>query len=335
MHARRALPALAAWERALPSDARRGLLDASARAIFGGSRNPSFWVSPGHEARTWFDRFALDVFWFHASRLGLSRRDVAKLGHGAGAEYWVQRRTMSQPRAQRGMDWHFDKDEDLLDEDDVTVTPAVSTVTYLTGAGWPLMVLSEPSLAQGQADAVLAPLSEEDVQLFVVFPTPGLHVAFRGDLYHGCPLELGGACSGERLSLVANVWLGHRPMGTSGSLGSGGAVSALPSALRGGAQRALAPAAEAEPTSVDASGAELRVEFGPWQVSGLRLPRELATNNPGAQGDADAARSVWAVRHPAGEVSVDLHGRECRPQPPRRKPLRRGPPRPRATRTRS
>eukprot|EP00913_Durusdinium_trenchii_P016703 g15702.t1 len=58
----------------------------------------------------------------------------------------------------------------------------------------------EPRLRRRQSDA------------FVAFPQKALHVAFSGQLLHGVPGVLEHS-RGERLALLVNVWLHHRPIG--------------------------------------------------------------------------------------------------------------------------
>lgn len=300
----RAVSPFCAWDNVLLRGQALSMLATSAKQIFGGPNNPSFWVGADQEARTPLDHIAKDILKFHTARLQLT-------GRPAGAEYWVQFRSPSQPFAERGMDWHFDKDEDLLDEQDITVAPAVSTVTYLSSAGWPLLVLSEPSLATGAEQRgmlALAPLSGQSVSIFAVFPKPGRHVAFSGDLFHGCPLELG-SCKGERWSLVVNLWFGHRPLGMRRS-----------NSRKGGQQREivqqdsnhifngdtlLTPDLEVIPDRVPASGSRLNVGFGHWSIGGLRLPREVSGSTSGC--DADG---IWEVFHEPGSVHVSMQAPE-------------------------
>ncbi|CAE8616585.1 unnamed protein product, partial [Polarella glacialis] len=299
-------------------------------------------------ARTVLDRFALDVFWFHASRLGLSQDEVRTLGRVAGAECWVQRRTAAQPASERGMDWHYDKDEDLLDERDIAVTPTVSTVTYLSSVGAPLVVVSHTHLER--EGGALSGFGDAEVRAFVNRPLFGRHVAFDGGLLHGCPARLG-ETAGERLSLVVNVWLDHRPLGTvtsesyfadarhrprqtaedtsghqlsrirrrrvqdkqdkqrehSHDTEPDGHLFLLDSCE--GSSALFAPGTSQSEVEerccrdeAEAGAVELPVEFGPWKVSGLRAPREFRST----LGAEDDQRGLWCIRHPAGQVKLEL-----------------------------
>ncbi|CAE7251694.1 unnamed protein product [Symbiodinium microadriaticum] len=169
MYARAKLPAFSAWEAVL-SGAQGSRLASAALNVFGFGHNPSFWMGAFEEANTLLDRYAQQVFWLHATRLGHTDASVRACGRTAGAEYWVQRRGPEQPLHERGMDWHFDKDEDLLDQKDVVVMPTVGTVTYLSSVGAPLVVLSQPML---DGRGFLLPFSASQVTMFLTRPVFG------------------------------------------------------------------------------------------------------------------------------------------------------------------
>ncbi|CAJ1339312.1 unnamed protein product [Effrenium voratum] len=258
---------------------------------------------PCREASTLLDRFAHQVFWFHARRLELS-----SVPPGSGAELWVQRRGPEQPPGERGMDWHFDKDEDLLDREDVLVMPKLSTVTYLSSTGAPLLVLSQPVLKEGELQPI-----EGQVTAFLTRPVSGRHVAFDGRLLHGCPARF--ASRGERLSLSVNLWFGHKPLGVVSS-----------ESLRARLSReGVDPMMELS-TSEDLftpgdgmvvkqhqadGGIDLPVDFGPWHIAGLRVPSELR---------GEDLTTPLALLHDAGQVQLGLPVSES---PPRRRRRRR------------
>eukprot|EP00439_Symbiodinium_sp_Y106_P054398 s3439_g7.t1 len=186
------------------------------RLTYAGASPKSYWLPATAQPTSLLQRFALRVFQFHSKRLGFTTKTVKRLAGCAGAEFWVQRRGAEVKQARRGMNWHFDKDEDLLDDVGLCVHPLVATATYLTDQGAPLVILSAPTLRRqedGAPDADAPPPSPgSDAAAFVAFPARGLHVAFGGDLLHGVPAEL--ECRpGERLALLVNVWLHHRPSG--------------------------------------------------------------------------------------------------------------------------
>ncbi|CAE7256414.1 CPK1, partial [Symbiodinium pilosum] len=187
--------------------------------------------------------------------------------------FWVQRRSADVKKARRGMNWHFDKDEDLLDDVGLCVHPCVATATYLTDRGAPLVVLSAPKLPRGQdgaPDADAQPASPpHNAAAYVAFPARGLHVAFGGDLLHGVPAEL--ECKGgERLALLVNVWLHHRPAG----LQSCGKVCSR--AWRGSTKPGSALRVGLFRRRFREDGA-VAIEPGlaDWQINGVQIPRDL------------------------------------------------------------
>lgn len=131
----------------------------------------------------------------------------------AGAEFWVQSRRAGEP-----INWHWDKDEQLRDAHGVVVHPLLSTVTYLTTGGAPTVLfdirvgtdgeLEVPKRGEGGVRRVAALVSH---------PRASKMLVFNGRLLHGCPPELAepsdDADSAERLTLLINIWRGHRPVG--------------------------------------------------------------------------------------------------------------------------
>lgn len=285
-------------------DVLRGL----ARKLFREARSESFWVPADGLARDVFEKFALDIFWFHLGKLGWSKRAVAQLGRAAGAEYWVQRRTASMPKCQRSINWHFDKDEDLFDAADLTVHPLVSTVTYLSCSGAPLVVLGGPTLEQGPDSADLVPVgAREKLKAYMVFPEPLRHVAFRGNLLHGCPSEFE-KTRGERLSLLVNVWVHHRPLNLR-RRALPASVSPLDEkrsrrVIRVGRKLRVVAATVKSDDSVD-----LRVNCASWTLSGLRLPLQVrACARRSSRDAADVAHTssgILAVQQVVGQPRID------------------------------
>lgn len=250
------------WEAKIAAAARR-------LARCGGASPKSYWLPATAQPTSLLQRFALRVFQFHSKRLGFTTKTVKRLAGCAGAEFWVQRRGAEVKQARRGMNWHFDKDEDLLDDVGLCVHPLVATATYLTDQGAPLVILSAPTLRRqedGAPDADAPPPSPgSDAAAFVAFPARGLHVAFGGDLLHGVPAEL--ECRpGERLALLVNVWLHHRPSGLQTCGKSSGTTrgSTKPgSALRVRHRRC------------PKGGLAISPGLAQWHVDGLRIPRDL------------------------------------------------------------
>jgi hypothetical protein len=254
---------LRCWHGALPSDGDTVVqLRALCEEAFAAFDGRSFWVpvarygapaaadtgtgATADSANTWgaLERFAEAVFAFHTAGL----EDIEIDANKSGAEVWVQVRSSTEPAAQPGdsgdeeadeeqapgegasINWHFDKDEDLLDKCDVYIHPYISTVTYLSALGAPTVVFD----ARVTPDGALASFSGQDegegeedeechvnqakVNAMVSFPVVGKHIAFNGRLLHGCPSSCATVAAsndgdGNRVSLLVNVWLNHKPVG--------------------------------------------------------------------------------------------------------------------------
>jgi len=263
-----------------------------ARELNAKSGNTPFWMPAQMKPKSILEEYALDVFWFHVKRLGWTAEAVARLGSAAGAEFWVQRRVASQPLAMRGVNWHFDKDENMLDDSGLCVHPFVATATYLTGKGAPLVVLTRPTLRTG-ADGAPEP-EEPDLgkggtehYAFVAFPSRGLHIAFRGNLLHGVPPLLESR-KGERLALLLNVWLRHRPLSMHRCLvgvdrpklcaGQSRHVGRFRHAVFAGRQLRLRRRRSSSTTveSTFDNSISLTPDVGSWGLTGLWLPRNLS-----------------------------------------------------------
>lgn len=140
-----------------------------------------------------------------------------------------------------GLDFHFDKDEALMATQDIWCHPHTSTVTYLhpevhtekvAGSaatprwGAPLVVFQTTSY-ESAAMAQLQPTGALPRRAWALFPRPGNHVKFAGNLLHGVPSELNehlyssttaGQCGDiasdpgyERISLPVNIWTHCHP----------------------------------------------------------------------------------------------------------------------------
>jgi len=215
--------------------------------------------------------FAQDVFWFHARRLGMACSSSST----AGAEYWVQCVATAAPRQHgdthaeeaEAIPWHCDKDEAQLKATGVLRHPAVATVTYLTSGGVPTVVFGER-------------------QTLVSFPREGNHLAFVGNLLHGCPCDLdiagrgtvsgGGPAWGLRTTLLVNLWPASPPDRSTFlevQLPSSAASTATPAA-NGGPATAAAPM----PSGLSASlvaWEEIRVKHPTLSDLGLDDPEAV------------------------------------------------------------
>lgn len=300
-----------------------GDLAKDARKLFGQAQNQAYWVDAQATPRTMLERFALDVFWFHVVDRFQYQAKIKSSRCVAGAEYWVQRRTAAQPKIQRSINWHFDKDERLLDDFDLTAHPCLATVTYLSDCGAPLLVLTEPILSPGPDGAPLKPINGRPAKAFMVYPTKGRHVAFHGNLLHGCPAELE-ARKGERLSLLVNVWLHHKPVGLHRApLKSCSESASTRRPLRSSkvagsrAGKQLYPQQPRAGENEDNQDA-LDISWNRLRISGVRVPKgktKLIGNGKG----------LWEFPLAAGQLQV-LHARTAMkrtassPNAPRKRP---------------
>ena len=231
---------LRSWAGALPwgaESAQMGHLGRLAEAAFTASGGQSFWVPMERRqaagAAGALEAFAAAVFDFHtAGGVDGVEIDPAR----SGAEVWVQVRSATAAAAEAeaaegeeaggedpaSINWHFDKDEDLLDECDVYLHPFISTVTYLTNVGAPTVVVVDAKITPDgvlqQAEGAEGGSAEEEWGAAVSYPVIGKHIAFNGRLLHGCPScaappPAAGQPGGPRISLLVNVWLNHVPVG--------------------------------------------------------------------------------------------------------------------------
>jgi hypothetical protein len=88
----------------------------------------------------------------------------------SGAEFWVQVRECSDSTTSKPIGFHWDKDEDFLDEDGVNVHPYVSTITYLGHQGAPTLILDKQ--APREANNAEAIYDGHINQLWSVCPAP-------------------------------------------------------------------------------------------------------------------------------------------------------------------
>jgi hypothetical protein len=196
-----------------------------------------------------------------------------------GAEWWIQRR--AHEREADDIPWHFDEDQELYHQEGLTVSPDLSTVTYLTSYGNPTLVLSQPTLRPFSDGSALQGLGAHcDAGLFVSHPVAGKHLAFDGRLLHGCPTTHRiDHIAGEWLSLLVNLWLGYQPTG----------VERFPGVGRLAREDQRRPAHGLlslhdmsdvkllnEENKAGFETFELEVECGPWRFEGVKLPLHLA-----------------------------------------------------------
>ena len=182
-------------------------------------RNTRWVPATGPSPRCTIERLARAVFNLHTAELlsGLSAEEQERTLQTSGAEWWVQFRSSEDQPGARDIRFHFDRDEDLARRYGVDRNPLAATVTYLTDTGAPTLLLplydrdgrgGEEGLAHAAGDGGVV----------LSYPVSGKHLVFDGRLLHGCPARLARAAesvagsSWERVSLLVNVWIGHRPL---------------------------------------------------------------------------------------------------------------------------
>ena len=138
-----------------------------------------------------------------------------------GAEFWVQARAPGHD-----IPFHWDKDEALRDSFGMLCAPAVSTVTYLSERGAPTVVFEvRASYADakdvdagaevliGRRRRPIGPGDTRRAAVLVSYPREGKLLAFSGGLLHDVPAALAeDGESRERITLLVNVWVHHKPL---------------------------------------------------------------------------------------------------------------------------
>jgi len=161
------------------------------------SRGSTYWVRADADRTTLSlpERAALDIFDLHSRGADCDRAT-------SGAEWW----TLDLDGASAGsVAWHFDRDYAL--EDDVNLGPHVATVTYLTSAGAPTVVV--PLVAPSDA---LEPIRGAGGEVFASLPLRGKHMSFDGRYLHAAPDGIfANEIEKRRVTLLVNVWLDWRP----------------------------------------------------------------------------------------------------------------------------
>ena len=138
------------------------------------SRGSTYWV-PADADRTSLsivERAALDIFDLHS-------KGASYIPSKSGAEWW----TLDLEDGNGSVAWHFDRDYAV--EDDVNLGPHVATVTYLTSAGAPTVVV--PLVAP--SDAAVKPQGAGG-EVFASLPVAGKHMSFDGRYLHAAPSSI-------------------------------------------------------------------------------------------------------------------------------------------------
>jgi hypothetical protein len=130
----------------------KALLRDATRAFVG----ESFWLAADAAPRCALESLARAVFdrhvpadvlrAFQQTNADEARFGDGRFGGGCGAEWWTQVRRVDD-ECREAVAFHWDKDEDLVDDFGVVVHPLISTVTYLTSSGAPTVVLGASRVA--------------------------------------------------------------------------------------------------------------------------------------------------------------------------------------------
>eukprot|EP00041_Stephanoeca_diplocostata_P004255 m.42128 g.42128 ORF g.42128 m.42128 type:complete len:529 (+) comp15009_c0_seq2:127-1713(+) len=117
-----------------------------------------------------------------------------------GAEWWYQTREVKG-----NIGFHYDKDEAVASNEMKMVYPDVATVTYLTQAGGPTLILNMSTPDGNDNVPVVANTG------YASYPVVNRHIMFDGTSMHGVLGELGleaqpGARQQSRVTLLVNWW---------------------------------------------------------------------------------------------------------------------------------
>lgn len=274
------------------------------------SAGQTYWIGLGDKPCDILEQLAKEIFAKHTEELDFESSSVQK--ELCGAEYWAV-------VCQKGDDVapHFDKCYCLEESHKINLHPLIGTVTYLSSVGAPTVItgVSEQYIpcfrpAEGWRRAGL----NGKVPFVVSYPEVGKHVTFDGQLLHfadaGLALD-GQAEASDRVALLVNVWVNHRP-GDAESRGGGAKGKAAeaeeapgqppPPLLRFGTRGEIKDAGPLRPAR------RRTVRGGGLRFSGLFASPDRAT---------EAGASYWYDRHFC--QGPEAEGSEGPPPPKRRK----------------
>ena len=164
----------------------------------------TLWLGARDAPRCALERFVKSVYDAHAR--GVTRDDAR-----SGVEFWARTRATAA---------HWDKDERAREIAGVCVTPHVSTVTYVEveeSARVAPTVVFEGLTARGRPDAETRDEAGARCErAAVMIPKAGAHFKFDGRFLHGVFDEFASGdvdASAARVTLLANIWFDHVPVG--------------------------------------------------------------------------------------------------------------------------
>lgn len=253
-----------AWAHVLSSAADRDDLTKDAIALVDAMGGDSYWLAKDATPRCSLELLAKSIFDFHTA--GLAPVDGAIV---QGAEWWVQVRASDSRMPSVRL--HWDGDEGTKRATGEHIPPWLATVTYTGGQGAPTIVFPVAADALGRALPPKLKLGS-----FISYPKAGKHLAFDGRLLHGALHEMSLPTEEPfvRVSVLVNMWLGHRPLGVMrlpkqmsqklSMVDAADFASALPVEIK-------EHQAHAQSRTVDEAGQQVATTSGPPQDDRSRL----------------------------------------------------------------
>jgi hypothetical protein len=265
----------------------------------------SMWLAADAAPRCLLEALAGAIFERHTRGVEIDRAT-------AGAEWWVQCRVPGDDGAGDPIDFHWDVDEHLQDEKRLTVTPQLSTVTYLSDGGAPTCIVNTRAPRRYRVSDVYGPVTSATLS----FPRCGKHTVFDGALLHGA-VPVQERAEGARITLLVNIWLDHHPTAVSPMIPPLCSLLTQPPTRRSAARAVRHLAAEG--TAADA--AEDGGEEAPKAAKAAKAARSV--------GGADEAARLSICAESSGQPPPQNLPRHLPRHPPRHLPrhLPRTPPR--------
>ena len=181
----------------------------------------TFFITADEEPRCLLEKMALEVFAYHADRLGIEFD-----AENSGAEWWTQ---VIDARDDIGFHWDRDYGEE---ENGKLIYPTVATVTYLTNCGGATWVLPCTGSTTEETSSGFNKGASRLNSLVFSLPRKGKHLHFDGRLLHAAPADFNGTEQDDdedsgnssdsdeedddtapiRVTFLVNVWLNHIPL---------------------------------------------------------------------------------------------------------------------------